>query len=136
VGEVNANHIARWDGSQWYALGSGVSGGGANGGVSAIAVTGTDVYAGGTFSTAGGASANNIARWDGSQWYPLGSGASNGVNGDVHAIAISGTNVYAGGDFTAAGGASANHIARWDGSQWYPLGNGMSGGQYGAVFAI
>ena len=32
------------------------------------------LYAGGKFTTAGGVTANHIARWDGSDWHPLGSG--------------------------------------------------------------
>src|SRR5262245_46995577 len=35
----------------------------------AVAPTG-DVYIGGSFTGAGGVSANNIARWDGTHWHP------------------------------------------------------------------
>src|SRR5205823_4896576 len=83
--------------------------------VYAIAINGSDVYAGGLFTTAGGVSANYIAKWDGITWSALGSG----MNGLVYAIAISGSNVYAGGSFTTAGGVSANYIARWDGIAWF-----------------
>jgi hypothetical protein len=48
-GNPNADYIARWDGSQWHALGSGLSRP-----VYAIAVSGTDVYVGGEFTDAGG----------------------------------------------------------------------------------
>jgi hypothetical protein len=37
------------------------------------------LYAGGIFTTAGGAAANRIARWDGASWSPLGSGANDAV---------------------------------------------------------
>ena len=33
-----------------------------------------NLYAGGDFTTAGGVSANRIAKWDGSSWSALGSG--------------------------------------------------------------
>jgi trimeric autotransporter adhesin len=36
--------------------------------VTALAVSGNDLYAAGTFTTAGGNAANNIAKWDGSSW--------------------------------------------------------------------
>ena len=36
--------------------------------------TGAALYAGGMFTTAGGVSANSIAKWNGSAWSPLGSG--------------------------------------------------------------
>ena len=42
----------------------------------ALAVSGTDLYAGGYFTTAGGVPANCIAKWNGSAWSALGSGMS------------------------------------------------------------
>jgi hypothetical protein len=116
-----ANHIAKWDGSSWSALGSGM-----NGGVSALAVDGSgNVYAGGNFTTAGGVSANFIAKWDGSSWSALGSGMNDGV----HALAVDGSgSLYAGGYFTTAGDVSANFIAKWDGNSWSALGSGMDDG--------
>ena len=56
-------------------------------GVSALAVSGSDLYAGGDFTTAGGSAANNIAQWNGSSWSALGSG----MNGSVYALAVSGS---------------------------------------------
>src|SRR5439155_16046475 len=109
----------------WSALGSGMS---ANEGaplVSALAVSGSDVYAGGTFTTAGGSAANNIGKWDASSWSALGSGM--GMNDQVLALAVSGSDVYAGGLFTTAGGSAANNIAKWDGSSWTGVGSGMMG---------
>ena len=44
-------------------------------GVYALAVSGTNLYAGGDFTTAGGSAATNIAKWDGSSWSALGSGS-------------------------------------------------------------
>jgi hypothetical protein len=72
-----------------------------------LAVSGSTLYAGGSFTTAGGNSANNIAQWDGSSWSPLGSGIS-GAGGDldgpyVNALLVSGSTLYVGGDFTTAG---------------------------------
>jgi len=123
VGTVVANSIAKWDGSAWSALGSGMTGSPSYPRqVLALAMSGTDLYAGGYFTTAGGVAATNIAKWDGSAWSALGSG----VNGGVYALAVSGTNLYAGGGFGMAGGVPANHIAKWDGSTWSALGWGMN----------
>ena len=117
VGNVLANHIAKWDGSSWSALGTGVGST-----VYALAVNGTDLYVGGSFTTAGAVSANRIAKWDGSSWSALGTGMNNTVN----ALALSGTDVYAGGAFATAGGVLANRIAKWDGNSWSALGTGMN----------
>ncbi|MFZ5879309.1 MAG: choice-of-anchor Q domain-containing protein [Chloroflexota bacterium] len=119
-GDVNADYIAKWDGSAWSALG----GTPLNNSVYAIALSGTDVYVGGVFTDAGGdANADKIAKWDGSAWSALGTG----LNNTVYAIAISGTDVYVGGYFTDAGGdANADYIAKWDGSAWLALGAGLN----------
>jgi hypothetical protein len=120
AGGVAANHIARWDGSAWSALGSGI-----DSGVNALAVSGTNLYAAGYFTTAGGVVANNIARWNGSAWSSLGSGTG-GSWPTVFALAVKGTDLYAGGMFTLAGGVPVNSIAKWDGTSWSPLGSGAS----------
>ena len=70
---------------------------GLNGGVSDLAF-GPDgsLYAGGQFTTAGEVAANYIARWDGAQWHPLGSG----MDHYVAALAVGPDgSLYAGGDF-------------------------------------
>jgi hypothetical protein len=126
---VPANGIAKWDGSTWSALGSGISGGSDPDYVCALVVSGTNLYAGGSFTAVGGVPANGIAKWDGSTWSALGSGVSTyggGGLGTVYALAVSGTHLYAGGEFTTAGGVAANYIARWDGSAWSALGSGMN----------
>ncbi len=92
--------------------------------VYALAVSGTNLYVGGSFSAAGTVRANCVAKWNGSTWSALGSGTSL-MNNGVEALVVSGTNLYAGGDFTTAGGITANFIARWDGSAWSALGSGM-----------
>ena len=91
----------------------------------ALAVSGTNLYAGGWFTKAGGVPANRIAKWDGSAWSALGSGMATATTLGSLALAVSGTDLYAGGYFTTAGGVPANGIAKWDGSAWSALGSGM-----------
>jgi hypothetical protein len=99
---------------------------GVDGPVTAVAMTGDRIYAGGLFNNAGGQPAANIAYHEGAVWLPMGAG----VNGQVYAIALDSLGrVYVGGEFTTAGGASANYIARWDPSTstWSALGSGLNG---------
>ena len=121
AGPVTANKIVKWNSltNTWSALGSGISGFNTeNSSISAIAVAGSKVYAGGTFSTIGGISANNIAVWDGTAWAPLGTG----VNARVTAIIAKGDEIYVGGAFATAGGVAANRVAKWNGTSWSGLG--------------
>jgi hypothetical protein len=55
VGNTFATNVSEWNGSSWSALGSGISGVGDGDGpyVSALAVSGSTLYAGGDFLTAG-----------------------------------------------------------------------------------
>src|SRR5436190_4729678 len=99
--------------ANWTTLGSGMGGAGSPA-VNALAVSGSNVYAGGWFRTAGGVAAINIARWDGRNWSPLGSGLTADFNGSAGALAVSGGDLYAGGGFTTAGGVAANYVAKWE----------------------
>ena len=104
--------------ANWTAMGSGM-----NGLVDALAVSGGTLYAGGSFTNAGGSYAYCIAQWNGNSWSALGSAM---MNGPVYALAVSGGTLYAGGDFTYIGGSNINNIAQWDGSSWSALGAGMN----------
>lgn len=125
AGGLPASHIARWNGSNWLPLGSGL-----NNTVRTLAVLPNgDLIAGGIFTVAGGIPANYIARWNGASWSPLGSGVM-GVSiysSFVSSLAVlSNGDLIAGGLFVTAGGEPANSIARWDGHTWSPLGTGVT----------
>jgi hypothetical protein len=133
AGGVDTGCIARWDGSLWQQLGSGMTGTGMLGGwpvVNALTVYNGELIAGGRFVKAGGADANMIARWDGSNWQPLGGGMSEAFifEGfpEVYALTVYNGELIAGGAFKKAGGVDVNYIARWDGSSWQSLGGGMN----------
>jgi len=74
-----------------------------------------DLVAGGLFTSAGGAPAVNLARWDGAAWSGLAGGTAgyNASTGDVAAIAMaSNGDLVLGGSFTRVGSVVAAHVAR------------------------
>ena len=81
-----------------------------------------NIYAGGSFTTAGGVAANHIAMWDGVAWHAVG----NGFNSAVHTLAVYNDSLYAGGDFTASGSTSIAHIAKWNGTKWHQVSTGVN----------
>ena len=122
AGGVDASKIARWNGSIWQPLGSGVSGGGIYQGVYALTVYNGELIAGGYFKESGGVDVNSIAAWNGNSWKALGGG----IDQDVHCLTAYSGELIAGGGYFEAGGVSAKSIARWDGSSWKAMGSGMN----------
>jgi hypothetical protein len=113
AGIPQADHVARWNGSAWSAVGSNTAGGNGwfptSGSVDGLKSSGPGVFASGSFQNANADPvADNVAYFDGSAWQPLGSnGAGDGpLNGAGLALAVFGEQLYAGGSFTSAGGDS------------------------------
>jgi trimeric autotransporter adhesin len=106
-GIAGTSRIARWDGSQWSPLATGV-----DGTVYALAAHDGFVYTSGSFSNAGPLVTNRIARWNPATqaWGRL----SIGIVGSVYAIQAFQGEIYAGGFFVSAGGGPADNIARWN----------------------
>jgi hypothetical protein len=129
-GMLEVNHVARWDGARWQALGAGVDGEQTSWTpISSLALLDGDLYVAGEFARAGAVAANNVARWDGAQWSALGSGVSAGSTccERVYALTVLGGALYAGGEFGGAGGKAAPYLARWEGGQWSAVGGGVDG---------
>src|SRR4029077_2620071 len=100
----------KWNGSSWTALGSGM-----NRPSFALAVVGSDLYAGGgDFSTAG-----YLARWDGSSWsakdMPI-PDVGLYYGGSVQALAVAGNDLYAFAEYEYGDGYFTDRISKWDGS--------------------
>ncbi|MBJ6110177.1 T9SS type A sorting domain-containing protein [Hymenobacter sp. BT523] len=132
---VAARNVAKWNGTTWTALGAGTSHPSYSS-VYTLAIDGSgNVYAGGQFDRAGGAPANNIARWNGTAWTALGTGTGGSYfAGRVTALKLDGTGgLYVGGHFLTAGGSLATRLARWDGSAWQAQGLAMSGDSTGSI---
>jgi hypothetical protein len=124
---VTVNGVSKWNGTNWSALGAGISGANANVEDFAFDAAG-NVYVGGSFTTAGGSvSASCIAKWNGTSWSALGAGVG-GTSPYVGSLLMdtNSGNLYVGGLFTTAGGSPANYIAIWDGASWSTMGGGMN----------
>lgn len=92
-----------------------------NGSVQALVVFNGELYAGGLFKFAGNKPANNIAKWNGETWSPLGEG----IDGMVSSLCVYKDELYAGGTFSMAGNRIIKNIAKWNGSSWTPLQTGL-----------
>ncbi len=131
IAGVAADRIAKFDGTSWSPLGTGLQG--VNGAwVQALCAfddgNGPALYAAGNFTTAGGVPVSNIARFDGSSWSDVAGGIA---GGNVYCMAVfddgSGPALYAGGTFSSAGGVPAHSFARFDGTSWSEPGAGVLG---------
>lgn len=132
-GNSPSDGVVKWDdaNSVWVGGNSGVDlVGGVNESVRVLYVNPNDnnLYMGGEFPELhdGDAAApdynmSGIAMYDGSNWYPLGTG----LNEYCRAIHEYNGNLIAGGYFTTAGGVSCNKIAKWNGVNWSPMGLGF-----------
>ena len=115
AGSVAVTNIARWDGANWNAVGTGLSG---TPSVNSFGFLNGSLCAAGSFTAAGSLSVTNFAVWNGSTW----SAAGAGISAPGYRVIGNGTNVYVGGIFLAAGNMFANAIAAWDGNNWGVLG--------------
>lgn len=122
IGGIQASRIARWDGSQWSALGAGV-----DGSVQAMAVyddgSGPALYVGGSFQNAGGQPAQGLARWKDGQWSSVG---GNVVRNTVQAITVHDSRLIIGGTFSQIDGQPTQRLAAWDGVGWEAFSSGPS----------
>jgi hypothetical protein len=134
--------IARWDGTEWSSLGSGMLGL-AGGTVFALQVfdegNGPVLFAGGSFTSAGGKAADFVARWDGTQWSALG-WPGGGTNGTVLELGVldrgAGPVLVVAGSFSTAGVVAANQVATWNGSNWSKLAEGIALGTQTGVQTV
>lgn len=117
AGGIQANNIAKWDGSSWSAIGTGT-----DGEVNSIEVFNNELYIGGDFINAGGVAVNGIAKLAGTTYSAVGSGTDGKVNGIDSYM----NKLYITGAFTTAGGVPAQNIAAWDGSAWSAVGLGLN----------
>jgi hypothetical protein len=125
AGDLSANHVARWNGTAWSRLGSGMS----DDAYALAVMPNGDIVAGGAFTASVTISGqpttpavNRLARWNGAAWSGFGSGLGsagfianlNRPLGSVFSLAVSpGGVLLVGGDFATAGGGASAYFARW-----------------------
>lgn len=107
----NAGGAASFDGTAWHRIGQ------APVGIRCFGTYGNDLIAGGIFGAYNGTTFNNIARWDGNSWQPMGA-PNAGTSGPVMALQEFQGSLFVGGEFNQAGGFGYSGLARWNGSSW------------------
>lgn len=107
AGSTPAKNIAKWNGTSWSGLGSGVS---LNSACWAISMYAGNLYA---------QDSSGVSEWSGSLWTSIGAS-------DMFVSALTEYNgeLYAGGVFTTMDGSPANNVAIWDGAIWSAAGAG------------
>lgn len=106
-------HIARWSGSSWQAMGSGM-----NSDVAKLWVLPDgDLVASGAFTTAGGNPAPGVARWNGSAWSAIASPSQ------LSALAS-----LPNGDTLLGGYLPTSYLSRWNGLAASPIAGTTNGG--------
>lgn len=125
AGPVPLNHVGRWDGVSWHALGSGL-----NGPVTRLFPFRDGLVAAGPFNVAGADSAEAVALWQDGTWSALGAG----FDSPPAAFAVYNDRLVAGGWFWRPQDAEYNGVewrypadkrlgaAMWTGTEWQPMG--------------
>ncbi len=126
IGGVTARNIARYNGTTWVPMGSGITGVSPSYISSLVELPNGDVVAAGGFNSAGGVAVNNIAKWNGTAWSAMGSGIGAGVNDLARSTAGA---IYAATDFQVG---PTVVVMRWTGASWVPLGGGFNGAPNGS----
>lgn len=124
---IAVNGIALWNDTAWSPVGIGIPPNDFGTWPQvAFVQKNNDLYVGGGFNNIGNKKVNKIARWSGSEWYPLNLGLDENINSDkILSLAWYNGNLYAGGYFNRMDGVTGyNCIARWNGQTW----NKVSGG--------
>src|SRR4051812_32090434 len=160
AGGDSATNIAKWDGTNWSALGSGL-----NGTIRSLSASGSNVYVSGNFVLPGRGSFGLIS-WNGAAWTGVDAGDFSGsivtayrngvcsnllymegtnrtllgevTNGWISTVAAAGDNLYVGGIFASINGLPITNMARWDGTNWSGLGGGIdySVSNYSSFFRL
>lgn len=115
------NYIATWDGTEWNALGTGLAGDEfSTSGRAVVCSPDGDVYVAGSFDTAGGTGAENVAVWSDGAWSSLGA-----FNGTASGLDWYDGMLYISGRFTEIDGTEYLGVVAWDGESFSAVGAGL-----------
>ncbi len=123
----NKWYVAKWDGHSWTELGTGANALNANFYIFTITTDPSgNVYAAGAFtdSSAPSYGYSYVAKWNGSTWSKLGTGANALCSsGRIYSITADASgNIYS----TAHDSNGYAYVAKWNGSTWSQLGTGTN----------
>ncbi len=130
-------YVAKWDGTTWSKLGTGVNALNPNGEITSIVADHDgNVYAAGVFLNAPGGY-YYVAKWNGTTWGELGTG-SNALNANSYITTMckdTADNIFVGGNFKD--GSGKTYVAKWNGSTWSELGAGANAlNGEGTIFSL
>ena len=114
AGGANRMHVARWDGSTYQQLGSGV-----DGTVECAIEQAGIIMLGGSFQN----STNDVALWSGSTWTY--SNVFMGMSPAVHALHVHNNELYAAGSASGFSGTD-NRVSKLVGLTWQNVGDNMN----------
>lgn len=149
AGNVDVQHIARWNGQRWSGLGKGLE---PYSSVRALAWDGRNLVLGGSFATVTEGeeqvTVNGLLLWDSQtdERYTVGTddkvgitrkGSFDDFSGEVYAVALTENALYVGGVFDRAGGVAARGVAVYDFQKgWQALGDSVSNAYTPYVYAL
>jgi len=118
VGGVPALTMARWNGTTWSAMGPAMFGPLPIQLKDMAVLPNDDLVVCGLFTSIGGVTATNIAKWDGSTWQaiaPIMAGPA-GIIDNMDVMANG--DLVCTGSFLSIAGLTANSVATWNGTSW------------------
>jgi hypothetical protein len=134
IAGINASCIAKWDGQSWQPMGSGFNG--STSGfqtndpiVTSIVKYNNELYIGGDFLYSNGQLVNSLAKWNGIEWVPVGTGIGGMYPGGalvLEHLLVNNNELYACGEFQNINGINAKAIAKFNGTNWSNLGAGSN----------
>jgi hypothetical protein len=133
TGATGQSYVLHWNGTTWEQVTSPDPGGstGLSFLVSVHAISASDAWAVGYYSTTSGGQQSFTAQWNGTSWQQVTSpdpGGSTGLTDLVGVSATSANDVWAVGSYQASGKYAQSLVLHWTGTSWKKAGAPSPGG--------